>query len=112
MSRCSRRPDLIALLNHFRGSAALSPPAPGEADPPGFGPDLVQVKGQATAKRSLEIVAAGGHNLLMNGPPGAGQSLPAACLPGSSPSCRLRERSEEGRGGQEGVRKCRSRGEP
>jgi magnesium chelatase family protein len=78
-------PDLIALLNHFRGSYILSPPAPGEAEPPGFGPDLAQVKGQETAKRALEISAAGGHNLLMVGPPGAGKSLLAACLPGILP---------------------------
>jgi magnesium chelatase family protein len=78
-------PDLIALLNHFRGSAAIAPPKPGEADPPGFGPDLSQVKGQETAKRALEIAAAGGHNLLMSGPPGAGKSLLAACLPGILP---------------------------
>ncbi|HEX8214392.1 MAG TPA: YifB family Mg chelatase-like AAA ATPase [Allosphingosinicella sp.] len=78
-------PDLIALLNHFRGSCALSPPAPGEADPPGFIHDLAQVKGQETAKRAIEIAAAGGHNLLMSGPPGAGKSLLAACVPGILP---------------------------
>ena len=58
---------------------------PGRADPPDSGPDLVQVKGQETAKRALEIAAAGGHNLLMSGPPGAGKSLLAACLPGILP---------------------------
>src|SRR3954464_953315 len=78
-------PDLIALLNHLRGTAVLAPPRPGEADPPGKGPDLVQVKGQETAKRALEIVAAAGKNMLMPGPPGAGKSLLAACLPGILP---------------------------
>jgi magnesium chelatase family protein len=78
-------PDLIALLNHFRGSAVLSPPPPGEAERAPAGPDLVQVKGQETARRALEIAAAGGHNLLMTGPPGAGKSLLAACLPGILP---------------------------
>jgi magnesium chelatase family protein len=78
-------PDLIALLNHLRGSAMVSPPLPGAADPPGIGPDLAQVKGQETAKRALEIAAAGGHNLLMVGPPGAGKSLLASCLPGILP---------------------------
>ena len=78
-------PDLIALMNHLRGTAVLSPPRPGEPDPRGIGPDLAQVKGQETAKRALEIAAAGGHNLLMTGPPGAGKSLLAACLPGILP---------------------------
>ena len=78
-------PDLMALLDHFRGVRPLSQPAPGEAPAPGFGPDLIQVKGQETAKRALEIAAAGGHNLLMAGPPGAGKSLMAACLPGILP---------------------------
>ena len=77
--------DLIALLNHFRGSAVLAPPPPGEAERAAAGPDLLQVKGQETAKRALEIAAAGGHNLLMTGPPGAGKSLLAACLPGILP---------------------------
>ena len=43
------------------------------------------MKGQEIAKRALEIAAAGGHNLLMSGPPGAGKSLLAACLPGILP---------------------------
>jgi magnesium chelatase family protein len=43
------------------------------------------VKGQESAKRALEIAAAGGHNLLMIGPPGAGKSLMASCLPGILP---------------------------
>jgi magnesium chelatase family protein len=78
-------PDLLALLAHLRGTAVLQPPPPGEAEPAVGGPDLAQVKGQEVAKRALEIAAAGGHNLLMSGPPGAGKSLLAACLPGILP---------------------------
>ena len=78
-------PDLISLLNHLKGTQSLPPPAPGIAQPPTPGPDLRQVKGQETAKRALEIAAAGGHNLLLIGPPGAGKSLMASCLPGILP---------------------------
>ncbi len=78
-------PDLLALLAHLKGTALLRPPEPGEAEPIVGGPDLAQVKGQEVAKRALEIAAAGGHNLLMSGPPGAGKSLLAACLPGILP---------------------------
>ncbi len=78
-------PNLVSLLNHLKGTQQLPQPQPGEAEPPGFGPDLKQVKGQETAKRALEIAAAGGHNLLMIGPPGAGKSLLASCLPGILP---------------------------
>ena len=78
-------PDLLALLAHLKGTAVLTPPVPGEAELPVGGPDLRQVKGQEVAKRALEIAAAGGHNLLMSGPPGAGKSLLAACLPGILP---------------------------
>jgi magnesium chelatase family protein len=78
-------PDLLALLAHLKGSALLPPLAPAEAEAIEGGPDLAQVKGQEVAKRALEIAAAGGHNLLMSGPPGAGKSLLAACLPGILP---------------------------
>ena len=78
-------PDLVSLLNHLKGTQRLPDPPPGEVEEPGFGPDLKQVKGQETAKRALEIAAAGGHNLLMIGPPGAGKSLMASCLPGILP---------------------------
>jgi len=78
-------PDLIALLNHFKGNQLLPMPAAGVVDTVVPGPDLAQVKGQETARRALEIAAAGGHNLLMCGPPGAGKSLLASCLPGILP---------------------------
>jgi magnesium chelatase family protein len=78
-------PDLVSLLNHLKGTALIAPPAPGEADAARRAADLRQVKGQETAKRALEIAAAGGHNLLMVGPPGAGKSLMASCLPGILP---------------------------
>ena len=87
-------PDLVSLLNHLKGTQVLSAPVPGEAraDPPG--PDLKHVKGQETAKRALEICAAGGHNLLMIGPPGAGKSLLASCLPGILPDLSASEALE------------------
>ncbi|WEK45809.1 MAG: YifB family Mg chelatase-like AAA ATPase [Candidatus Andeanibacterium colombiense] len=78
-------PDLVSLLNHLKGTQRLPEPQPGEIEERRHGPDLKQVKGQETAKRALEIAAAGGHNLLMVGPPGAGKSLLAACLPGILP---------------------------
>jgi magnesium chelatase family protein len=78
-------PDLLSLLNHLKGTGPLAPPRAGEPEARVAGPDLRQVKGQETAKRALEIAAAGGHNLLMVGPPGAGKSLLASCLPGILP---------------------------
>ena len=78
-------PDLVSLLNHLKGVQVLPVPEPGEAAPRRHGPDLAQVKGQEVAKRALEIAAAGGHSLLLVGPPGAGKSLMAACLPGILP---------------------------
>jgi magnesium chelatase family protein len=77
--------DLASLLAHLKGSQTLAEPARGEVEDPPPAADLKQVKGQETAKRALEIAAAGGHNLLMIGPPGSGKSLLASCLPGILP---------------------------
>ena len=78
-------PDLIGLINHLKGAGLLAAPQPGVVEDARAGPDLRQVKGQETARRALEIAAAGAHNLLMVGPPGAGKSLMASCLPGILP---------------------------
>jgi magnesium chelatase family protein len=61
-------PSLIALVNHMKGAQVLNPPVAKLAEDIRNIPDLKDVKGQETAKRALEIAAAGGHNLLMIGP--------------------------------------------
>ena len=63
----------------------LAPPAPRVVEQPASYPELADIKGQETAKRALEIAAAGGHNLLLIGPPGSGKSMLAARLPGLLP---------------------------
>jgi magnesium chelatase family protein len=78
-------PSLIALVNHFKGTQLLEAPRPQVAEDGDAPPDLRDIKGQETAKRALEVAAAGGHNLAMTGPPGAGKSMMAARLPGLLP---------------------------
>ncbi|UCH75583.1 MAG: YifB family Mg chelatase-like AAA ATPase [Rhodospirillales bacterium] len=85
---------LLALINHFRGSQVLTPPEPQMAENGAMAPDLSDIKGQETAKRALEICAAGAHNLLMVGPPGAGKSMLAQRLPGILPPLDAREALE------------------
>ena len=77
--------NLIQLVNHFKGSQVLSRPRPARADDGTPLPDLADIKGQEAARRALEIAAAGGHNLLMVGPPGAGKSMLAQRLPSILP---------------------------
>jgi magnesium chelatase family protein len=77
--------SLIQLANHFRGTQVLSRPQPKIREVAGTPLDLADIKGQESAKRALEVAAAGGHNLLMCGPPGAGKSMLAARLPSILP---------------------------
>ena len=78
-------PDLLSLINHLKGTQLLPQPAKSLAREPAVVAELSDIKGQEIAKRALEMAAAGGHNMLMIGPPGAGKSMLAARLAGILP---------------------------
>ncbi|MBM3542542.1 MAG: YifB family Mg chelatase-like AAA ATPase, partial [Alphaproteobacteria bacterium] len=78
-------PSLLALVNHVKGTQPLAAPEAKLAEDDARYPDMRDIKGQETAKRAAEIAAAGGHNLLMIGPPGAGKSMLAQRLAGLLP---------------------------
>ena len=92
--------SLLAFINHARSTQQLSRPALPEvsaewAPESAFRiPCMSEIRGQATARRALEVAAAGGHNLLMVGPPGAGKSMLASCLPGILPPMSAKEMLE------------------
>ena len=76
---------LADVVGHLTGSAPLSPTLPNEPHSTQFESCMSEVRGQLRAKRALELAAAGGHNLLMIGPPGSGKTMLARRLPGILP---------------------------
>ncbi len=85
---------LLSAIQHFKGERILEAPRYTIDTTPFSYPDMRHIEGQQAARRALEIAAAGGHNMLMSGPPGSGKSMLAAALPGLLPELTAQETLE------------------
>ena len=111
--------NLLQLINHIKGTQNLARPEGKVVEGVMSKMDLADVKGQETAKRALEVAAAGAHNMLMMGPPGSGKSMLASCLPSILPPLSPKEALEvsmihslSGTLGEDGLMKTRPYRDP